>query len=346
MQDLFSCFFSQYTWYIAIVHFLAAIILFYIINWIGAKSISVGYIQMSIVVEEESYPAFNFLFKAIAPVIIMILYVALAQAVHLESFTSHCYLIVVYYWLFRISVVILYRRGSLTNWTTQLFYWITSIGLSIYVYKLVDKVDKILPDPDSLRDEMWILIILFLYSTFNKMTFDRKGTLKRKEKYLKETYTRLKSRYNKVISKECDNYFFTQVIYAIMIYENFNRPQIVRWIEYICFWLTKKTHTLGIMQVKSSKWITNEQSIILAINKVKSDCNSIINGFVNDIGGFYLTDVVGKIAGKYNKSDDYVDEVEQIFFTISDTENASYDLCEEYKRFRLEYNESYYFESK
>ena len=100
------------------------------------------------------------------------------------------------------------------------------------------------------------------------------------------------------------------------------------------------------MQVKSSKWITNEQSIILAINKVKSDCNSIINGFVNDIGGFYLTDVVGKIAGKYNKSDDYVDEVEQIFFTISDTENASYDLCEEYKRFRLEYNESYYFESK
>ena len=306
MQDLFNSFISQYTWYIATIHFFAAIILFYIINWIGSKSISVGYIQMSIVAEEESYPAFNFLFKAIAPVIIMILFIALAQATHFESFTVHCYLIVVYYWFIRTSVVILYGRGSLTNWSTQFFYWITSIGLSFYVYKLVDKVDKILPDPDSLRDEMWILIILFLYSTFNKMTFDRKGTLKRKEKYLKETYKRLKSRYNKIISKECDNYFFTQVIYAIMIYENFNRPKIVRWIENICFWLTKKPHTLGIMQVTSSKWITNEQSILLAIKKVTSDCNNIINDFVNDIGGFSLTAVVGKIAGKYNKDDDYV----------------------------------------
>lgn len=346
MQELFNCFLPQYTWHIATIHFLAAIILFYIINWIGAKSISVGYMQMSIVAEEESYPAFNFLFKAIAPVIIMILFVALAQTVHFESFTNHCYLIVVYYWLFRISVVILYGRGYLTNWLTQLFYWVTSIGLSIYVYKLIDKVDKILPDPDSLRDEMWILIILFLYSTFNKMTFDRKGTLKRKEKYIKETYTRLKYRYNKIISKECDNYFFTQVIYAIMIYENFNRPQIVRWTEYICFWLTKKPHTLGIMQVTSSKWITNEQSILLATNKVTSDCNSIINNLVNNKNGFYLTCVVRKIAGKYNKDDDYVDEVEQIFTTISNTEKASRDLCRKYKHFRLKYNDDYYFESK
>lgn len=142
MIETINTFFSDYNWTIALIHVVAAIFMFLIVNWMGAKSISIGYMQMSIVVEEESFPAFNFLFKAIAPVIIMILFVALAQAVHFDSFTVHCYLIVVFFWLIRVSVVILYGRGSLTNWATQLFYWISSIGLSIYVYKLIDKVEK------------------------------------------------------------------------------------------------------------------------------------------------------------------------------------------------------------
>lgn len=181
MIESINTFFSDYNWTIFLIHVVISIFIFLIINRIGEKSVSIGYMQMSIVVEEESHPAFNFLFKAIAPVIIMILFVALVQAVHFDSFTVHCYLIVVYYWIIRVCVVILYGRGSLTNWVVQFFYWITSIGLSIYLYnKLIDQVDKILPDPESLRDEMWILIILFLYSSFDKVTFGRTGTLKRK----------------------------------------------------------------------------------------------------------------------------------------------------------------------
>lgn len=340
MTESIISFFSDYSWTMALIHMATAIFMFFVINWIGTNSVSIGYLQMSIVVEEESYPAFNFLFKAIAPVILMILFVALAQAVHFESFTSHCYLIVVYYWLFRIIVVILYGRGSLTNWATQIFYWISSIGLSIYVYKLIDKVDKILPDPESLRDEMWILIILFLYSAFNNITFGRNGSLKRKEKYLNKTYTRLKTKYDKTISKECDNYFFTQVIYAIMINENFNRPKIVRWIEYMRFGLTKRPHTLGIMQVTSSKRINDEQSISLATNKIISDCDSILQKYANNKKRFSLETIVGKIAGKYNKDDGYVYEVEQIFSTISDIEKATTSFHQNYKHLKLKYDKS------
>ena len=341
MIESINTFISDYNWTTFLIHAVAAIFIFLIINWIGEKSVSIGYMQMSIVVEEESYPAFNFLFKAIAPVIIMILFVALAQAVHFDSFTVHCYLIVVYYWIIRVCVVILYGRGSLTNWITQLFYWISSIGLSIYIYnRLIDKVDKILPDPESLRDEMWILIILFLYSTFNKMTFGRTGTLKRKEMYLNKTYTHLKSKYDKTISKECCNYFFIQVIYAIMIYENFNRPKIVRWIEYIHFWITKKPHTLGIMQVTSSKWINDEQSISLATDKIISDCGCIIHEYAKKEESFCLETVVSKIAGKYNKDDDYVEEVGQIFSAISDTEKAATSFHQKYKHLNLIYDNS------
>lgn len=331
-------FFSNYTLTLAITHMVVAIAMFLIVNWMGAKSVSIGYLQMSIVVEEESFPAFNFLFKTIAPVIIMILFVALAQAVHFDSFTIHCYLIVVYYWLIRICVVILFGRRTLTNWATQLFYWITSIGLSIYIYKLIDKVDKILPDPESLRDEMWILIILFLYSTFNKMTFGRAGTIKRKEKYLNKTYSQLKSKYNKIISKECKNYFFIQVVYAIMIYENFNRPKIVRWIEYICFRITKKPHTLGIMQVMTSEMIDDEQSISLAINKIISDCDNIVDDYATRKEEFSLRLIVREIASKYNKDDAYVEEVEFLYNTISDADNASDAFYKVYKHKKLKYD--------
>lgn len=344
MTESIITLFSDYSWTMTLIHLATAIFMFFIINWIGAKSVSIGYLQMSIVVEEESFPAFNFLFKTIAPVIIMILFVALAQAVHFDSFTIHCYLIVVYYWLIRICVVILYGRLALTNWATQLFYWITSIGLSIYIYKLIDKVDKILPDPASLRDEMWILIILFIYSTFNNMVFGRVGTIKRKERYLNRTYIHLKSKYDKTILKECENYFFIQVVYAIMIYENFNRPKIVRWIENIHFWITKKPHTLGIMQVTSSKWINDEQSIPLAINKIISDCDNIVDDYATRKEEFSLRLIVREIASKYNKDDAYVEEVEFLYNTISDADNASDAFYKVYKHKKLKYDKERYFQ--
>ena len=170
------------------------------------------------------------------------------------------------------------------------------------------------------------------------MVFGRVGTIKRKERYLNRTYIHLKSKYDKTILKECENYFFIQVVYAIMIYENFNRPKIVRWIENIHFWITKKPHTLGIMQVTSSKWINDEQSISLATGKILSDCECIIQEYAKNGVSFCLESVVAKIAGKYNKDDDYVEEVGQIFSTISDTEKASISFYHIYEHLNLRYD--------
>ena len=55
-----------------------------------------------------------------------------------------------------------------------------------------------------------------------------------------------------------------------MIYEDFNRPKIVRYFEIIHFYITKKAHTLGIMQVRTNKMIDDQTSIILAIKKIKT----------------------------------------------------------------------------
>lgn len=57
----------MYTCDIIIVHIILSIALFFIVNWLGLHAISVGYMQMSVVIKEDTAPAFNFLFKVLAP---------------------------------------------------------------------------------------------------------------------------------------------------------------------------------------------------------------------------------------------------------------------------------------
>ena len=297
---------------------------------------------MSIVVKDDSYPVFNFVFKAIAPIILMVLYVAVVQIFNCRYLASQCYMIVIYYWMFRFIIILITGKFLLTNWKTQIIYWVTSIGLSLYLYQIIDKVDMILPSPESLRDQMWILIILFLYSVFNKIDVDRNGSQKRKDNYIATSYSRFISKYDDVVSKECNNYFFTQMVYSIMIYENFNRSKFIRWFEYFHFLLTKKPHTLGIMQVTSTKFINDEQSIILAIKKIRSDCNIIVHNYAKEHRDFSLHLIVERIAANYNKDDDYVREVSRLFETVTDLEKASSAFFYAYKHKKVTYDKDRY----
>lgn len=46
------------------------ILLFFIINWIGKHSYSIGYISISIFVRAEEAPAFNYIVRVLTPVVI------------------------------------------------------------------------------------------------------------------------------------------------------------------------------------------------------------------------------------------------------------------------------------
>ena len=77
---MLSDIFVDYSWYIALAHFALAVALFFIVNWIGARAISVGYMQMDIVIQEDTAPAFNFLFKVLAPVVFLVLCAEIGRA--------------------------------------------------------------------------------------------------------------------------------------------------------------------------------------------------------------------------------------------------------------------------
>lgn len=317
---MLSDIFVDYSWYIALAHFALAVALFFIVNWIGARAISVGYMQMDIVIQEDTAPAFNFLFKVLAPVVFLVLCAVAFEAANLSSFNSNIYFITIFYWLFRVLWILCSSRGSLTNWVEQFIYWVASIGLSAWVYSLIESVEQILPSPRSLLDQLWILIIVFVYSILNKVQISREGTIRRKTNYINSRFLSFRKKYDGTIKEFFHNDFYEALTYSIMIYEDFNRPIIIRWIEYARFWLTKKSHTLGIMQVMTDEYIDNIESIRRAMKIIEDLGNDFIEEYSNSEWREYYTSVssaISYISEKYNGGNyKYSSEIQSIFDVI------------------------------
>ncbi len=306
-----------YDWDIAIIQFIAAIVLFLIVNWFGKHSIvSYDYTSITIYTEEESAPAFNIIYRVVAPIIFFILYMALGQSLNFHRLSQNSYMVVVYYWVIRTIFRICTGRIKLTNLYAYFTCAIISVGITYWIYSVTSEVKSILPNPHTLIDEMWILIILFIYSVFNKLSFPNNHARNKEELYIKSKYRKFKEKYNELIQSKCHNDFYEAVTYSIMIYEDFNRPKIVRFFEKIHFCITKKSHTLGIMQVRTNKMIDDKTSIILAIKKIKKATMTHKNNVKEDECDSPYN-AVNEIAGIYNcHNEDYQREIDHIFNII------------------------------
>ena len=147
---------------VVLIHIVLAVILFYLVNWIGnhTRPLDLGYTNISITIHDDTAPLFNYFFKVLAPVVYLIVLISIFQLTGLDAINQNIYLVVVYYWIYRFLYVAFRGRLQLLNWWLQIIYWISSIGLAVWVYSLVDKLDSILPNPVSLLEELWILIII------------------------------------------------------------------------------------------------------------------------------------------------------------------------------------------
>lgn len=307
---------------IVVIHIILAILLFYIVNWIGDKTkpFDYGYVQISLTIQEDTAPLFNYLFKVLAPVVYMIVVCAIFQAIDYYAVCECAYLIVVYYWLFRLLYVGLKGHLALTNWALQLFYWVSSIVLAVWIYtKLIDDLKTILPDPKDLLEELWILIIVFLYSVFNKIRYSRKGAEKRIQKYIIRNYNTLKETYSTIVDDNLKVDFLKTLVYSIMIYENYNRPKIFRFAERTILGITKKPHTYGIMQVMSNTSLSDEESIEKGIGLIKKYANEIMPDHYEEMETIYPHSFSYDVASHYNPGDSsYSENVMSVFSVISE----------------------------
>jgi hypothetical protein len=291
-----------------VIQFGLGVLLFLIINWIGKHSYSIGYMSISVFAKVEEAPAFNFVIRVLTPVIYIIVTASVFYALKLDKYVNNFYLVNVYYILFRLLFNLFTGRGLLLDWYRQFLYWISIIVISYFTYiKIIVIRENLLPDFSTISNELWIIILIFLFHVTNNVRFSNKRTVKRKENYVLKMCKTFNNKFGDLIEEQIKNDHLKGLILSILIIENFNRPRLIRWIEYLRFYLTGKPHTLGVMQVYTKKYISDRESVNLGIDKILKGYNNLIKEVKEgkkskDYSVYSLKD---ELIGIYNSGNDY-----------------------------------------
>lgn len=305
---------------ILLVHIILGIGLFFLINWIGKHSYSIGYMEISIFVKTEEAPALNFLIRVLTPIVYIIIVSTSLYYFGLDKFVWNIYLVNIYYILFRLIFNLVTNRGLLLNWYRQFLYWTAIIVISYFTYEKLIKVKaNILPDFTTVANELWIIILIFIFQVANNLRFSQEATQKRKDNYLKSRYTYFKRFYGQLIKDLTNNEILESIVYAIIIYEDFNRPKIARQVENLKFRLTKKPHTLGVMQVSSDKLINDIESVKLGTEKIVNAYKKYIENQTENSSDYFDWYAKDFIISDYNVGTSYNGEVSELADIIKNT---------------------------
>jgi hypothetical protein len=298
---------------ILIVQILLGVGLFFLINWIGKHSYSIGYVEISIFVKSEDAPALNFLIRVLTPVVYLIIVSAILYYFGLDKYVRNIFLVNVYYIFFRLFFNLLTNRGVLINWYRQFIYWGAIMVISYFMYEKIIKLKaNILPDFTTIANELWIIVLIFVFQVINNIQLSQDGTEKRKLKYLKSRYNYFKKKYGKQIKEIVKNDVLEAITYAIIIYEDFNRPKLIRIIENVKFRVTKKAHTLGVMQITTSRLLTDSESVMLGATKIVEAYNSYLQRPIERDEEYDEWSAMIYIIGDYNTGESYGYEVAEI----------------------------------
>ena len=312
---------------LTLVQLILAVAFYFFINWLGKHSKMEGYRPLSFFVQPDEAPAFNLIFRTLSPVVYIIIVAAVLYLLHLDWLVKNLYLVTIFYAIIRLLVNFLDGQIPLVDWRVRLTSWL-SIPFSWFIYEHIIKTRQhLLPDLDKISDELWLGVLVFLYSAFNSIKVSTDRTENRLSQYIEASYIRFTKSYGTVISQKTEDQRMQALIYSVMIYENFNRPRLVRLSENVGFRLGK-CKTLGVMQVTTEKLITDLESVEIGVNKILSDYNDAYNEAkkrdekakeaADKDGEQYnesslASGSIRQTIYKYNPDDEYLAEVNSIY---------------------------------
>lgn len=331
---------------------ILGIILFFTVNFIGKYSKGFGYSEIKFDIHSDELVGFNFVLRILTPVVFTILVASLLYYLKWDFLVENIYLLVAYSFLFRAIWNIAYNRTQLINWYAQVAYACLAIAATYLAYAhLILPKTPLFPDLETIANELWIIIFLFLYKIFNEIKFPKKYKEKRVNSYLSNRYETFEQRYEVIINlaleREFNNFItradlavnastnpqqfkflrhckliafkhlclalMKKITYSVMINEDFNRPYIFRKFEVLACKLSNKKYTQGIMQFSSNTPINDEESIKLAIKKFFDILYKILD---KDDPNIRVYQIIDQISRDYNPCNDYIDSINLILYTI------------------------------
>ncbi len=248
--------------FIATLQIFATIPLAFLVNFFGKHSIKIGYLNLSDIQSEGSL-GYNLIFRILAPSAYIALLSILLYVVGFEEFVQSIWLISLWYVLLNFFILLSLGRLPLIDKSLYLFTQILAIVITYFLYEasFSKGLQAILPDSGNFRTELWMILIIFFYSVLKNYEPDFSTAFERREKYIIKFYARLMGRYSRYLQTEFNlDPFLEKIFFSIMIVESMNRSKFLRFIE-------KTLHplgfikTTGVMQVKSRKLLSDEESI-------------------------------------------------------------------------------------
>ncbi len=274
-----------------VLNALFAVALF-IINVILGKLLSgnplFAYGRFTFNLDEGQSFAGNFFLKIINPTVYMAILCAVLQALGWIKTCYSLWMLIPFYWLLRAISMIVKNIFLYSNWKYEIIAFLMSIVLGegvffILLKPLMNKSESVLISHEALRDAVWYAIIAYVL----KMLWDVYKTYLNSEniyprylikKTVRKKYAKFSEKYGIIIDKTFNDHWpegedgfndVLKLVYAIMIFEDYNRPKVFRAVEYIIkAFRPEKTMSLGIMQFRSKKIISNNTSIELAVEKI------------------------------------------------------------------------------
>ncbi|RYD96128.1 MAG: hypothetical protein EOP54_14485 [Sphingobacteriales bacterium] len=135
---------------------------------------------------------------------------------------------------------------------------------------------------------------------------------------MKSRYNYYNKLYGKLITNITKNEILEAITFAIIIYEDFNRPKLARIIENIKFRLTNRPHTLGVMQVTTSKLLTDLESVSLGTTKIVDAYKMYLQKPIEKNQDYYEWSTISEIISEYNTGKSYSNEVTELTLEIKE----------------------------
>lgn len=271
----------------------------------------------------------NFFQKIVNPTVYLAIISAGTQYFLTADYLESLWLLIPLFWLCRLIYMIWRNVFIFLNIKYEVIAFILSIllGEGIFfciILPLLHQNENIWISPAALRDALWYAILVYIFKTMwdiMRQSFSGQNLYpdRRRREIVMQRYDRFSSKYGDYIresvfdaSKDIlSSHVQEQIIfliYAIMIYEDYNRPKIMRIAE----WVLKatlfrcRTMSLGIMQVQTKQLIFDKGSIALAIPR-------IIEPFLSDQNSPIYTAI-----SRYNSSCEYEIEVNAIYNILTE----------------------------
>lgn len=191
-------------------------------------------------------------------------------------------------------------------------YFITLVTSYLVNILIINKVDNIFPNTETIKLLIWLFIIGYTL-LYTKKNIDIKGptnnniSFYQDKEYIVMQYAKYKIKYNNLISSKYS--YINQLIYSIMIYENYNKPELLRKIDILKYKLFHEGNKFGIMQIEKKQPITDEESIDISLKKLERVYTTNIKEKSEEL------DIIKILIKKYFKKD--IKEIVAIYQTIN-----------------------------